>query len=299
MDIYAEMRKIVLGLNRYILPGKTKNALRRLCSLSPVFYGGRALVTCAERLSKTYHPPWRQADKVSVNQHWTDFKPLFKASPENFERIISPYYCEARWFYGSIYNSWFASVDAELYYSMIRHFRPKTIVEIGAGHSTRFALNAVKCNQTGRIVSVDPCPRTRLPKEVIHMQERVQDLDINIFRELRQNDILFLDSSHTTEEARYHCEHILPCLRPGVIIHHHDFSFPYRAYLFNDPDKYGEPDVLLRFYSENGQSYEVIVCASWVRYVAPALIKRLVKSYKWNPQRIPVSLWVRKTKTVS
>jgi hypothetical protein len=276
-----------------------KNVVKRLNTLPLIFYAGRGLVICAERLSKTYYPAWRRADKIAVNGDLANYEPLFGVSEENFERIVGPYTSEFGWFFGKIYNSWFESVDAELYYSMVRHFLPDTIIEIGSGHSTRFGMDAVNRNQAGRIVSIDPSPRIQLPEGVTRIQARVQDVDIDMFRELRENDILFVDSSHTSEEALYHCEEILPELEPGVIVHHHDFSFPYRAYLFENPIKYGEPDVLLQFYSDNAQSYEVIVSTSYVRYVNPDLIERLVSSYKWNPQRIPVSLWTRKKKSPS
>ena len=57
---------------------------------------------------------------------------------------------------------------------------------------------------------------------------------------------------------------------------------------------YGEPDVLLRFYLNNKETYEVITCASYVRYKNLKLVRRLIKSYKWNPQKIPASLWTKK-----
>jgi len=36
-------------------------------------------------------------------------------------------------------NPNFGSVDAEIYYCMIRHFRPRKIIEVGAGFSTLLA----------------------------------------------------------------------------------------------------------------------------------------------------------------
>src|SRR5437016_432608 len=40
-------------------------------------------------------------------------------------------------------NSWFESVDAEVLYSVIRHFKPRTIVEIGSGYSSRLMRRAI------------------------------------------------------------------------------------------------------------------------------------------------------------
>jgi hypothetical protein len=129
---------------------------------------------------------------------------------------------------------------------------------------------------------------------VEHIQAKVENIELDLFRELKENEILFIDSSHTTEEAEYHCSKILPNLKKGVFIHHHDFMYPYNICYGNDPVKYGEQDVLLKFYMENQNAFEIITCASYVRYKDPGLIDRFVKSYKWDKARVPGSLWTRK-----
>lgn len=78
-----------------------------------------------------------------------------------------------------------------------------------------------------------------------------------------------------------------------MVIHHHDFLYPYAIYYHNDPTIFGEPDVLLNFYWRNKELYEIIVCASYVRYKNPELLRRLVKSFNWNLGGRPGSLWVR------
>ena len=80
----------------------------------------------------------------------------------------------------------------------------------------------------------------------------------------------------------------------GVVIHHHDFTFPYDIYYGDDPLEFAEPDVLLDFYAARIDAFEILVCASYVRYVDPQLVNRLIKSYRWNKRRVPASLWVRK-----
>lgn len=59
-------------------------------------------------------------------------------------------------------NGGFESVDAEIYYCLIRRLKPKLIYEIGSGSSTILAVNALVLNREegygGRIVSIDPYP---------------------------------------------------------------------------------------------------------------------------------------------
>jgi len=287
------METFLLDVYNNRLPYTLKSAIKQLNSYPLVYYLGRALATCGERLSRSHQPRY-QIDKAPLIANFTDHEALFHDSEKNFEEILSPLTGEFRWFFGRVYNTWFISVDAELYYSMIRSCRPNLIIEIGSGHSTHFGMDGVNANQKGRIISIDPAPRIELPKTVAHMRSKVQDVDVGLFAELREGDILFIDSSHTTEEALYHCRRILPILQPGVIIHHHDFFWPYRAYHEDDPLTYGEPDVLLEFYLDNQKSFEVITCASYVRHKNVELVRRLVKSYKWNQGKIPGSLWTRK-----
>ena len=59
----------------------------------------------------------------------------------------------------------FESGDAEMLYNMIRHFKPKRIVEIGCGQSTLFALLAENRNRQD-----DHCARLQCTMSAwIHM----------------------------------------------------------------------------------------------------------------------------------
>ena len=41
-------------------------------------------------------------------------------------------------------NKFFEAGDAEIYYQIIRYFKPKKIIEIGSGHSSLLAKQAIK-----------------------------------------------------------------------------------------------------------------------------------------------------------
>ena len=276
-------------------PEPIKKIIRPFLKYPPVCYTRGVLKLYFIKLFKAYPTGYRE-DTAPLIENFGRYEALFKDSEKNFEAILAPYVSEFKWFIGRIYNGAFESVDVELYYSMIRRYRPNLIIEVGSGHSTHFAMDAVKKNGTGHIISIDPEPRRKLPKGVEHIQSKVEDVDKNLFKRLVENDILFIDSSHTTKEAEYHVEEILPNLKKGVIIHHHDFLFPYAIYYHNDPTVFGEPDVLLNFYWRNAELWEVIVSASYVRYKNSELVRRLVNSYSWNPTRLPGSLWTRKIK---
>lgn len=244
------------------------------------------------RLFKNY-PPYRGKGMPLVPK-FSRYEILFKSSEKNFERVITPYLQEFKWSIGRLYNASFESVDAELYYSMIRKYQPHLIIEIGSGYSTYFAGDALKKNGFGEIVCIDPEPRRNLPKKVRHVVQKVEKVDLAVFRKLAKNDILFIDSSHATEEAKYHVNKILPSLEKGVLVQHHDFFFPYALYWQNNRKTFGEPNVLLDFYWENQKCFQMVVCNSYVRDKNPELVSKLIKSFTWEPTRLPGSLWTRK-----
>lgn len=283
------MRNLVKKMLPQFVQARVKDILRH----PSLYYMRRTVHTYREWLFKSYSPKY-QADEAAFMENFSQHESLFESSVENFKAIVTPCVSEFAWSVGRIYNGAFVSIDPELYYSVIRHYRPSLIIEIGSGHSTHFAADALRMNRGGRIISIDPEPRRTLPQSVTQMQAKVEDVGTDIFADLQANDILFIDSSHTAEEARYHCKQILPRLRKGVIIHHHDFMFPYHIYYRDDPLVFGEPDVLLDFYAANEDAFRVLVCASYVRFLDPQLVRRLIKSYRWNTRRIPGSLWARK-----
>jgi hypothetical protein len=287
------MEGMMRGLIKKILPQFVEEKVKDILQQPSLYYMRRTVQTYREWLFKSYSPKY-QVDEAPLMKSFCQYESLFESSADNFKEIVTQYVSEFRWSVGRIYNGSFVSIDPELYYSVIRHYRPGLIIEVGSGHSTHFAADALRMNRGGRIISIDPEPRTSLPQTVNHMRAKVEDVSTDMFADLQENDILFIDSSHTAEEAHYHCRQILPRLGKGAIIHHHDFTFPYEIYYGDDPLVFGEPDVLLDFYAANRDAFEVLVCASYVRFLAPQLVRRLITSYRWNPRRIPGSLWVRK-----
>jgi len=275
-----------------ILELKSKAFISRLYHL--IFYLKSAVSLCSLKVTRRYLP--YRGSNVPLMRGWVINESLFRASVKNLEELINPYTHEFRWFIGKVYNGAFGSVDIELYYSMIRKYKPKLIIEIGSGCSTHFAMDALRKNRKGRFISIDPQPTRSLPKEVKQIRSKVEEVRLDFFEQLRKNDILFFDSSHTTKEAEYHIKKILPKLKEGVIIHHHDFLYPYAIYYQNDPKVFGEPDVLLNFYRHYPTAYKILICASYVRDRYPEVINKVIKSYHWDPSRLPASLWVRKIK---
>jgi hypothetical protein len=95
-------------------------------------------------------------------------------------------------------NPYFPLLDASALYGFIADQRPTLYVEIGSGHSTRFARRAIRSHHTATaVISIDPNPRLKvdaLADEVIPVP--LGDADLSLFDRLSAGDILFLDASH-------------------------------------------------------------------------------------------------------
>jgi predicted O-methyltransferase YrrM len=129
-------------------------------------------------------------------------------------------------------NAYFSSPDAEALYGMIRWRRPARYLEIGSGHSTRVARQAISDgNLTTRVVCVDPSPRldvARLADEV--HEQRIERIEDGPLSELGVGDILFIDSSHEIRPGNdvvHLLLRVLPTLPPGTLVHIHDVFLPF------------------------------------------------------------------------
>jgi hypothetical protein len=265
---------------------------RRWRSARPFHYAKRTLRIFLLRFTDAYPDAWR-ADRAPLAGDVERFEALFEGSEVRFEELVTPYREEFRWPIGRIYNGAFQTIDAEIYHSIVRRHRPRHIVEIGSGHSTRFALDALRRNGAGRITCIDPNPWYTLPGAVEHIASKVEDVDLSLFDALEPSDILFIDSSHTTSEARFHAERILPRLRAGVLVQHHDILFPY-ANPWPDPGAYDEQGVVLDFYLDRPEDWEIGLGSAWLVYRHPHLVRRLIDSYRWAPVILASSLWTQR-----
>jgi hypothetical protein len=127
-------------------------------------------------------------------------------------------------------QDWFPRLDAAAAYAMVRSTRPRRIVEVGCGHSTRFLARAVRDGGLDtRITAIDPQPRASLAGlEVDWIKLPVQR--VAAFPALGPGDILFIDSSHQLKpgsDVDFLLNAVLPLLPAGVRVHFHDIFLPH------------------------------------------------------------------------
>lgn len=134
----------------------------------------------------------------------------------------------------SFANDQIVGADPYILYALVRHLRPQRIVEVGAGYSTLVTARALRENNAGFITCVEPYPRPFIHRAVEGVGQvrevPVQEIELQVFESLEENDILFIDSTHAVRiggDVPYLFLEVLPRLKPGVWIQVHDIFLPH------------------------------------------------------------------------
>jgi len=136
-------------------------------------------------------------------------------------------------------NEYYSYTDGIILYSIIRHYKPKKIIEIGSGYSSAVMLDTNEFFFKNQIdlTFIDPYSERLFSilkqedKQKIKVNETdVQLISLDVFKKLESGDILFVDSTHVTKtgsDVNYILFEILPILNSGVLIHFHDIFYPF------------------------------------------------------------------------
>lgn len=202
-------------------------------------------------------------------------------------------------------NGIYSKGDALTYYSIIRIFKPKRIFEIGSGLSTCLALdiNERFFKNTILLTTIDPYPERMLAmlwpndESLIHViKQKAQAVESAHFNSLKENDILFIDSSHVCKcgsDINYILFDVLPRLKPGVIIHFHDIFFPFeypKSWLLDIGVAWNET-YFLRAFLQYNPAFEIIFFSD---YLANFYRRNLEESIPQFLEGSGSSIWIRK-----
>ncbi|MSP51459.1 MAG: class I SAM-dependent methyltransferase [Alphaproteobacteria bacterium] len=195
-------------------------------------------------------------------------------------------------------QDWFPRLDGAVAYSLVRDRRPRQIVEIGSGHSTRFLARAIRDQDLDTtIICLDPAPRATLAGLRIEWHHSLaQRAGRALFDRLAPGDFVVIDSSHVGmpgSDVDWLVNVVLPTLPAGVLVHFHDIFLP---------DGYPE-SWAWRGYNEQlivgallaGEAYETVFAS---HFVATAMREQLaasvVNSLPLLEGAYESSLWLRK-----
>jgi len=129
-------------------------------------------------------------------------------------------------------NGYLPGLDSAVHYTMLATRHPARYVEIGSGHSTRFAARAIRDHGLRtRIRCIDPAPRAAVEGLAAETSRaRVEDLEPGaVSAMVASGDVLFFDGSHRVlgnSDVTVFLLEILPSLPPGVLVQMHDICLP-------------------------------------------------------------------------
>lgn len=234
----------------------------------------------------------------------SEFKDEYDRPLHNCDQNLKPYEYDVD--YGSFS---FGTVDGEISYCMIRHFKPEKIFEIGSGNSTRLLARSILKNkeesgQKCKLVAIEPYPtdflKAGFPGLSKLISTKVQDIPLSEFNKLKENDILFIDSSHVLKigsDVQFEYLEILPRLNKGVIVHAHDIFLPaeYRKEWVLKDYRFWTEQYLLQAFLIFNDSFEVLWAGSYMHLKHPDKLEMAFNLYK-RDERWPGSFWMRKIK---
>ena len=201
-------------------------------------------------------------------------------------------------------NPSLCAADAEFMYSIIRHFKPQRVIEVGCGYSTRLAVQAEKKNQAEN--SAHGCDHTCIePYEMPWLEQldvkvlrsKVEDLPLSTFASLQAGDILFIDSSHMIRpqgDVLFEFLQILPTLNPGVLVHVHDVFTPrdyLKEWIVDQHCQWNEQYLLEAFLSFNSQ-FRIIGAVNMLKKDYRQALDENLPTTAGRPADEPGSFWM-------
>lgn len=237
---------------------------------------------------------------------------------ERMQRLAQSYQQECQWpnhpttdpkqFH--LHNSCFSYGCAATLHCLIRDLKPQRIIEVGSGYSSKVIAAALICNQPEQVQThytiVDPycvLEPQNLPQSTQILKQRVELLDLDLFKSLEANDILFIDSSHVCKigsDVNFEILEVLPILKPGVWVHFHDINLP-----FEYPEVYSTNPKFRVFWTESyllqaflmfNQDYEIMLPLAYLQHhFMPELIAAFPHSVHTQFGWVSGSFWIRRT----
>jgi len=289
------MKNFIKHCIKTLLKWKT---LKPLISISPGhFYSPIVSRSEVDEFEKLI---WNDDEPQGVDLNTSYQKDLIEEFNKNYEEI--PFFCsnpQNRFFFE---NGLFEQSDAFFLYSFLRHFCPENVIEVGSGFSSALMLDTKDAflkeidltfiePYTDVLFSLfrnDDLEKCRV------VQDKVQNVEVETFKKLKKNDILFVDSSHvskTGSDVNFILFKVLPVLNSGVIIHFHDIFYPFeypKDWVYGGRN-WNECYILRAFLSYNSD-FEILVFSDYLHKHHPELFERIPMLKK----NTGGSLWIRK-----
>jgi len=224
---------------------------------------------------------------------------------------LAPYYSDFKWpetpakeFRFHLQQSLFCCGDAVILHAMLRHFKPKRVIEAGSGFTSALMLDIDErfLQRQTHFTFIEPFPERLLSlphdedlEKCTLIGDKLQNVPLATFHRLEANDILFVDSSHVSKigsDVNRIVFDILPILKPGVLVHFHDVLWPfeYPMWWIVEGKAWNEA-YLLRAFLQYNSHFEIVLFNSFVGHTFKEFIESSMPIFLRNTGG---SLWLRK-----
>jgi len=201
-------------------------------------------------------------------------------------------------------NGQFPPLDAWVLEGMLRHLRPRRMIEIGCGFSSLVTARVNRELLGGELdfTCVEPYPRGFLSAGVDGIGElvvsKVEDVPLARFEQLLEGDVLFVDTSHvirTGNDVAWIYGQILPRVRAGVHVHIHDVFLPgdYPEQWVREGWGWNE-NYLVEAFLQFNSAFEIVLGSQWALHHASAEIDVACPGFGQAPEQGGGSLWLRR-----
>jgi hypothetical protein len=209
-------------------------------------------------------------------------------------------------------NPQFGRIDAEILYGMVRTLKPRRMIEIGGGHSSKLASAAIVRTRSEDpaydcdYMTIEPYPsdylRQGFPGFGKLIDRRVQEVPLSVFAALGEGDILFIDTSHilaTGSDVWWEFCEVLPRVGPGVTVHVHDIFSPaeYPKHQVKDWLHFFNEQYLLQAFLTFNDCHEVLWGSSFMHLFHDRELEAAFGPYKGRHAGLwPSSFWIKRVR---
>lgn len=283
--IYRGMREGSLGFTRYYpgYHGSTIPSLRELRKgVAPAIPDGVDGIDL------------NTSSQLALLETFSEYYPQFQP---NAEPAADRLYHHA--------NALFGFNDGFVLYAMLRHFKPRKVVEVGSGYSSGLMLDtAAEHLPEAEFTFIDPYSTTILevlksqpPGRYRLLREDIRTVPLSEFAGLREGDIVFIDTSHVVKagsDLTTIFSRILPSLPAGVLVHIHDIFYPweYPMSWLEEGRAYNET-YFVRAFLQFNSAFEILYFNHYMETRHRDEIDRRLPGFFKDVGR---SLWLRKTR---
>jgi predicted O-methyltransferase YrrM len=202
-------------------------------------------------------------------------------------------------------NEMFSRLDAWMLQAMLRHFRPRRMIEVGCGWSSLMTARVNREQLDGSLdfTCIEPYPPDFLGDGVDGISRLVvspvEQIPVDTFLNLTAGDFLFIDTSHTVKtggDVVFLLQEVLPRLADGVVVHMHDIFLPWDYPLdwVLVGRAWNEQYAVRAFLTFNSE-FEILLSVPWMSHFRPDVLASSLPDYPKSYSDGGGSLWIRRS----